>query len=81
MLGNIIVLFAALFVVLGRDTIDPGIVGLSLNYASQITMTLNMLIRQTSQVETSMVSYLFFSVFCAKKEAFLGLLKMSKNAF
>ena len=56
MLGNIITLFAALFAVLGRDTLDPGIVGLSLTYASQITMTLNFLIRQTSQVETSMVS-------------------------
>ena len=56
MLGNIITLFAALFAVLGRDTLDAGLVGLMLNYASQITMTLNMLIRQTSQVETSMVS-------------------------
>ena len=50
MLGNIIILFAALFAVLGRDTLDPGLVGLSLTYASQITMTLNFLIRQTSQV-------------------------------
>ena len=56
MLGNIIILFAALFAVLGRGTLDPGLVGLSLNYASQITMSLNMLIQQTSQIETSMVS-------------------------
>ena len=56
MLGNVIILFAALFAVIGRDGLDPGLVGLSLTYASQITMTLNMLIRQTSQVETSMVS-------------------------
>ena len=49
MLGNIIILFAALFAVLGRDSLDPGLVGLSLNYASQITMSLNMLIRQSSQ--------------------------------
>ena len=73
MLGNIIVLFAALFVVLGRDTIDPGIVGLSLNYASQITMTLNMLIRQTSQVETSMVSkFSSFFIFLHLSLNFLG---------
>ena len=56
MLGNVIIFFAALLVVVGRGSLDPGLVGLTLNYASQITMALNMLIRQTSQVETSMVS-------------------------
>ena len=55
-LGNIIVLFAALFAVLGRNVLDPGIVGLSLSYAMQITQALNMLIRQTSQIENNMVS-------------------------
>jgi hypothetical protein len=40
-------LFAALFAVVSRDSIDPGLVGLSLSYASQITMSLNFLIRQT----------------------------------
>ena len=56
MLGNLIILFAALFVILGRDSLDPGIVGLSLSYAMQITMNLNLLIRQTSQIENNMVS-------------------------
>ena len=56
MLGNLIILFAALFAVLGRDTLDPGIVGLSMSYAMQITGTLNMLIRTTSMIENNMVS-------------------------
>jgi ABC-type multidrug transport system fused ATPase/permease subunit len=56
MLGNLIVLFAALFAVLGRNSLEPGLVGLSLSYATQITQTLNMLIRQTSMIENNMVS-------------------------
>ena len=56
MLGNLIVLFAALFAVLGRDTLDPGIVGLSLSYAMQITGTLNMMIRSSSEIENNMVA-------------------------
>ena len=55
MLGNIIILCAALFAVIGRDSLDPGLVGLSLNYALQITIILLMLIRQTSQIENNMV--------------------------
>jgi hypothetical protein len=55
MLGNLIVLFAALFAVLGRNSLEPGLVGLSLSYATQITQTLNMLIRQTSMIENNMV--------------------------
>merc|ERR1712133_201825 len=42
--------------VLGRNTLDPGMVGLSLSYAMQVTMNLNMLIRQTSMIENNMVS-------------------------
>lgn len=56
LLGNIIVLFAALLAILGRDTLEPGIVGLCLSYAMQITGQLGMLIRQTSQIENNMVS-------------------------
>ena len=56
MLGNIIILFAALFAVIGRYNLDPGIVGLSLTYATNSTSILNRLINITSQVETSMVS-------------------------
>ena len=36
MLGNLIIFFASLLCVLGRGTLDPGIVGLSLSYAMQV---------------------------------------------
>ncbi|XP_043683572.1 multidrug resistance-associated protein 1 isoform X6 [Vespula pensylvanica] len=56
MVGNLIIFFAALFVVLGRNTISAGIVGLSVSYALQITQTLNWLVRMTSDVETNIVA-------------------------
>lgn len=56
MIGNLIILFAALFAVLGRDTVSAGMVGLSLSYALQITQTLNWLVRMTSDVETNIVA-------------------------
>ncbi|KAK2583563.1 hypothetical protein KPH14_009513 [Odynerus spinipes] len=56
MVGNLIIFFAALFAVLGRDTISAGIVGLSVSYALQITQTLNWLVRMTSDVETNIVA-------------------------
>ncbi|CAH4037824.1 unnamed protein product [Pieris brassicae] len=56
MIGNVIIFFAALSVVLGRETIDPGIVGLSVTYALQITQILNWLVRMTSEVETNIVA-------------------------
>ncbi|XP_055295955.1 multidrug resistance-associated protein 1 isoform X2 [Sitodiplosis mosellana] len=56
MVGNLIILFAALFAVLSRNSIDPGMVGLSVSYALQITQTLNWLVRMTSEVETNIVA-------------------------
>ncbi|XP_053695519.1 multidrug resistance-associated protein 1 isoform X1 [Sabethes cyaneus] len=56
MVGNLIILFAALFAVLGRETMNPGLVGLSVSYALQITQTLNWLVRMTSDVETNIVA-------------------------
>ncbi|XP_018340399.1 PREDICTED: multidrug resistance-associated protein 1 isoform X3 [Trachymyrmex septentrionalis] len=56
MVGNLIIFFAALFAVLGRDTMSSGLVGLSVSYALQITQTLNWLVRMTSDVETNIVA-------------------------
>lgn len=36
MIGNLIILFSALFAVMGRDLISPGLVGLSVGYALQV---------------------------------------------
>ncbi|XP_049538578.1 multidrug resistance-associated protein 1 isoform X3 [Anopheles darlingi] len=56
MVGNLIILFAALFAVLGRESMNAGLVGLSVSYALQITQTLNWLVRMTSDVETNIVA-------------------------
>ncbi|XP_069356357.1 multidrug resistance-associated protein 1 isoform X3 [Maniola hyperantus] len=56
MMGNLIIFFSAVFSVLGRDTIEAGVVGLSVSYALQITQTLNWLVRMTSEVETNIVA-------------------------
>ncbi|XP_041631913.1 multidrug resistance-associated protein 1 isoform X1 [Drosophila kikkawai] len=55
MVGNLIILFASLFAVLGGQT-NPGLVGLSVSYALQVTQTLNWLVRMTSDIETNIVS-------------------------
>ncbi|XP_030383704.1 multidrug resistance-associated protein 1 isoform X7 [Scaptodrosophila lebanonensis] len=55
MVGNLIILFASLFAVLGGQK-NPGLVGLSVSYALQVTQTLNWLVRMTSDIETNIVS-------------------------
>lgn len=50
------IFFAALFAVLGRDTIKSSLVGLSVSYALQITQTFNFLVRMTAEVETNIVA-------------------------
>lgn len=51
-----IIFFSALFAVINKDTMDSGLVGLSVTYALQITQTLNWLVRMTSDVETNIVA-------------------------
>ena len=54
--GNLIIFCAALLAVLGRDSLSPGLVGLSVSYALSVTQTLNWLVRMTSEVETNIVA-------------------------
>jgi len=36
-IGDLVIFFSALFVVLGKDALSPGLVGLSLSFALQVT--------------------------------------------
>eukprot|EP01090_Pellita_catalonica_P003045 TRINITY_DN12673_c0_g1_i1.p1 TRINITY_DN12673_c0_g1~~TRINITY_DN12673_c0_g1_i1.p1 ORF type:complete len:852 (+),score=181.61 TRINITY_DN12673_c0_g1_i1:353-2557(+) len=55
-IGSCIVGLAALFAVLERDNIDPGMAGLSITYSLSITGILNWLVRQVAELETHLVS-------------------------
>uniref|UniRef100_A0A7N8XUW9 ATP-binding cassette, sub-family C (CFTR/MRP), member 2 n=1 Tax=Mastacembelus armatus TaxID=205130 RepID=A0A7N8XUW9_9TELE len=55
-LGNLVVFFSALFAVISRETLDSGLVGLSISYALNVTQTLNWLVRMTSELETNIVA-------------------------
>ena len=43
--GNIVILFASLFAILKRDSISPGLAGLSITYSLSIVDSLNWMIR------------------------------------
>ncbi|XP_060771637.1 ATP-binding cassette sub-family C member 2-like [Neoarius graeffei] len=55
-LGYLVVFFPALFAVISQDSLDSGIVGLSISYALNVTQTLNWLVRMTSELETNIVA-------------------------
>ncbi|XP_035694460.1 multidrug resistance-associated protein 1-like [Branchiostoma floridae] len=54
--SNIIIFFAALFAVVGRESLTPGLVGLSISYALQVTLFLGGVVRVSSQLEASIVA-------------------------
>ncbi|XP_011616814.2 canalicular multispecific organic anion transporter 2 isoform X2 [Takifugu rubripes] len=55
-IGNCVVLFAALFAVTGKESLNPGLVGLSVSYALQVTMSLNWMVRMSSDLENNIVA-------------------------
>ncbi|XP_075949230.1 ATP-binding cassette sub-family C member 3 isoform X1 [Anarhichas minor] len=55
-IGNCMVLFAAVFAVTGKENLNPGLVGLSVSYALQVTMSLNWMVRMTSDLESNIVA-------------------------
>ncbi|XP_050313202.1 multidrug resistance-associated protein 1-like [Anthonomus grandis grandis] len=56
MIGNLIILFAALLAVFNTTGLSPALVGLSVSYSMNITNTLNFLVRMISDVETTIVA-------------------------
>ena len=62
-MGNLIIFFAALFAAIQRNyrdelnlRISPGLVGLSISYALQITQCLSCVVRMASELETNIVA-------------------------
>ncbi|XP_062549081.1 multidrug resistance-associated protein 1-like isoform X2 [Armigeres subalbatus] len=55
-LGSLVIVFAALFAVLAKESIGPATVGLSISYALQIANTLSLMVRMTAEVETNIVA-------------------------
>ncbi|XP_040515028.1 multidrug resistance-associated protein 1 isoform X2 [Gallus gallus] len=55
-LGNLMVFFAALFVVLAGNTVSSSAVGLSISYALNIIQSLNFWVRKACEIETNAVS-------------------------
>ncbi|XP_004680601.2 PREDICTED: canalicular multispecific organic anion transporter 1 [Condylura cristata] len=56
LVGNLIVFFSSLMMVIYRGTLSGDIVGFVLSNALNITQTLNWLVRMTSEIETNIVA-------------------------
>ena len=55
-IGNFVVFFAAIFAVLGKGLISPGLAGLSITYSLNMTDSLNWLVRMLCDLETNSVA-------------------------
>lgn len=56
LLANCLIFFAAFFAVWERDSLDPGLVGLSISYALNITLSLNWCVRMFAEMENNVVA-------------------------
>jgi len=55
-IGNLLIILTSLITVITRDTIEPGLVGLSLSYALTCQLDIYMLVRFCADMEKSIVS-------------------------
>ena len=57
-IGNIVTFIAALLAVYGRDhwKVHPGVVGLTITYAVQVTQVLSWFVQKASDLEMSFIS-------------------------
>ncbi len=64
--GNLIIIFAAIFAVIYRESFQerPGFVGLIITYSFTVTLNLNWMVRMTSEMETNVVSVERISEYC-----------------
>ena len=61
--GSLIIFFASLLAVIGKDKITAGIAGLSISYALNITINLTQMVRTFSDFETNTVSVRLLSFY------------------
>lgn len=63
-IGSLIVLLSATFAVVGRDEMDPAIVGLSITYALNATVALSYFVRMFADIETNIVAVERIGEYC-----------------
>ncbi|KAG1678450.1 Multidrug resistance-associated protein 1 [Nymphon striatum] len=56
LIGSVVVFFTAFFAVISRNVLDPAIVGLTVNYALTLTLTLYSVVRSAGLVESNIIS-------------------------
>ena len=54
--GSLIIFFSSFFVVLQRNNLTPGIIGLTVSYSLTVTATLNWMVRSFTDFESSITS-------------------------